>query len=284
MVLSDLLPHLRTPCDGVGPVHILEGAFVTIGSGGQLLTATLVGPNCEDPSRVDQGIWDAMGGASPARTPAQLSNVLPPTAQLYERAWRTRSLSLLSGRPFPLADELAELDEAVGDVHDSVVVDIGTSEGLYARHLAGRGALVLAVDHSRPFLRRSIRRASLDGVAIAPTRALAQRLPLLDHAADAVVIGGSLNELGDLDAAMAEVARVLRPDGVLFLVSLVAAQSRLGRAAQRALRAAGIVFPTPGATGSLLERHGLVVTRTRQERIVLRTTARAVSSRAHVRS
>ncbi len=274
-MLRDLLPHLRTPRDGVGPLHVLAGAPVTTGSGGQLLAATLVGPTGEDPSRIDDGIWDAMGGVSPARTPAQLSNVLPPTAQLYERAWRTRSLSLLSGRPFPLADELAELDEAVGDVRGSVVVDVGTSEGLYARHLAGRGALVLAVDHSRPFLRRSILRASRDGVAIAPARALAQRLPLLDHAADAVVIGGSLNELGDLDAALAEVARVLRPDGLLFLVSLVAAQSRVGRAAQRALRVAGIVFPTPEATGSLLERHGLVVTAARQERIVLRTTARA---------
>ena len=275
MVLHDLLPHLRTPRDGVGPLHVLAGPPLTTGPGGELVTATLVGPNGEDPSHIDQGIWDAMGSASPARTLAQLSNVLPPTAQLYERAWRSRSLSLLSGRPFPLADELAELDEAVGDVRGAVVVDVGTSEGLYARHLAGRGALVLAVDHSRPFLRRSIRRASRDGVAIAPARALAQRLPLLDHVADAVVIGGSLNELGDLDAAISEVARVLRPDGVLFLVSLVAAQSRVGRAAQRALQVTGIVFPTPEATNSLLERHALVVRATRQERIVLRTTARA---------
>ena len=276
-MLRDLLPYLRTPRAGVGPLHVLPGSPLTTGSGGGLVVATLVGPNGEDPSRIDQGIWDAMGGVSPARTPAQLSNVLPPTPQLYERVWRSRSLSLLSGRPFPLTDELAELDEAVGDVRGAVIVDVGTSEGLYARHLAGRGALVLAVDHSRPFLRRSIRRASRDGVAIAPARAVAHRLPVLDHVADAVVIGGSLNELGDLDAAMAEVARVLRPDGVLFLVSLVAAQSRVGRAAQRALRAAGIVFPTPEATRSLLERHGLVVTATRQERIVLRTTARAPS-------
>ncbi|MGD9702964.1 MAG: class I SAM-dependent methyltransferase [Acidimicrobiia bacterium] len=283
-MLPDLLPRLRTPRDAVPGLHVLESAPLLRGASGGLVTATLVGPNGEDPSTVDEGIWDARGGAVPSRTLAQLSNVVPPTPQLYERVWRTHSLSSLSGRPFPMEEELDELDAAIGDVSGSVIVDVGCSEGLYARHLAGRGGLVLAVDHSRPFLRRAVRRAAAERVTIAATRALAQRLPVVDGGADAVVIGGSLNEIGDLDGAVREAARVLRPGGALFLLSLARAGSSPGRALQRALRATGIVFPTPAATRSLLERHGLTVTATRQDRVVLRTTARRAGRDGPVRT
>ena len=273
-MLEELLPRLLTPTARIpGPVIDLDHPVRRSTSRRQLLDATLVGPGRVDPSIVHDGIWEAMGPAHPPRTLAQLSNVVPPTPWLYEAAWRVRSLSLLSGRKFPVTEELAELDQAVGDVTGAVCVDIGCSEGLYARHLAGRGALVLAIDHSRPFLRRAQHRAERAGVAIAPVRATAQRLPIGDAMADVAVIGGSLNEIGDRRAALAEAGRVVRPGGIMFVMSLVAATTKNGRRLQRALGASGIEFPTGDGTFDEFAAAGFRVVEHRLDRVVLRTTA-----------
>ncbi len=270
-MIEALLPRLCTPRSALSPVSVAEDRPVEL-RGTDLFSATLVGPGGADPSKVVNGIWEAMGDQRAPRMLAQLSNVVPPVPQLYERLWRTRSLGLLSGRPFPVPEELAELDQALGDVAGSVIVDVGCSEGLYARHLAARGAKVLAVDHSRAFLRRADRRATRCGVAIGLTRATAQHLPLVDGGADAVVIGGSLNEIGDLGAAIGEAARVLPPGGRAFVMSLVRATTGPGRVVQRVLRPTGIVFPTIAQTEALFVERGFSVVERRLDRIVARTT------------
>jgi SAM-dependent methyltransferase len=247
-----------------------------VDAAGAIVTATLVGPNGEDPSSVQQGIWQAMGRHRPQRSVAQLANALPPEPQLYERLWRPRAVGWMAGRPFPPEEELAELDEALrsglgGSVAGAVIVDVGCSEGHYARHLASSGALVLALDHSVAFLRRARRHAAHDGVSIAPVRGVAQDLPVRDGHADAVVIGGTLNEIGDADCALGEARRVLRPGGVLFSVSLVSARGRGGRTLQTTLRATGITFRTVAETLELYRSNGLRVVHARCEGIVLRT-------------
>jgi SAM-dependent methyltransferase len=222
-----------------------------------------------EPQFVD-GIWDAMQGRSAPRTLAQLSNVIPLTARLYEDTWRRRSLTLLSGRLFPIDEELAELRAFVSG---GTVVDVGCSEGLYARALAAHGAHVVAVDHSMAFLRRAGWRARREGVRIDLVRALAQHLPLVDDSCDAAVIGGSLNEIGDLDGCLRECARVVRPGGRLFVMSLVRARTRRGRALQTLLRPSGIMFPTSDETIDLVTSAGFVIETTRRDRVVLRTSA-----------
>ncbi len=226
-------------------------------------------PSCARLSPSDSGqppIFDAMGRRRAPLTIAQIANVTWPTPSLYERVWRRRSLSLLSGRPFPIAEELAELQAAVSVVFDptaalsasssrGLAVDIGCSEGLYTRHLASHGWQVVAVDHSRGFLVRARQRIvneQVDPTRVTLVRAVAQQLPIVSGSVDAVAIGGSLNEIGDASAAMAEVARVLRPGGVLFSMHLVAAQQRLGRSMQTAARAAGIRPYDQIATETLL--------------------------------
>jgi SAM-dependent methyltransferase len=272
-VLDELLPLLRSPVLGTVGLFIDQRATVRRGVAGQLLETTLVGPHGEDASHVRDGIWHALGDQHPPRSLAQVTNVLPPTAHLYERLWRSRSMTWLSGRPFPLREERAEMLTALGDVSGAAIIDVGCSEGLYARHLAGQGALVLAIDHSTRFLRRSVRRADEEHVRLAPVRALAQRLPVQDASFDGAVIGGTLNEIGDLDGAIAELARALKVGAPLFLMSLVRATTRAGRVVQTATRAAGIVFPDEDQTVSLLRRHGFVVRSTRRDGIVLRTAA-----------
>ncbi len=200
-----------------------------------------------------RGVWEALGPWAAPTSAAQLVHRLGPVAWGYERLWRVRSLGVLARRPFPVAEELASLGSALGRVAGKVVVDVGCSEGLYARPLAASGATVVAVDHSRAFLRRVVVRAGAAGLtSIAPVRALAQHLPVRSGSVDAVVSGGSLNEIGDQRAALAEAARVLTPGGRLFSMSLAAAAGRPGQDVQRLLGATGITFPTVDETVALL--------------------------------
>ncbi len=233
------------------------------------------------------GIIDAMGTHRMARTPAQLLNRTAPVARGYEALWRTRALGLLAGRPLPIEEELAELLTAVSPVLPAdvaagaraagerpVVLDAACSEGLYGRHLAHHGAEVVLVDHSRAFLRSALRRCRAEGVAehVTAVRAPVQHLPRPDTSVDAVVMGGSLNEIGDRVAAMAELVRVLRPGGRLFTMSLVPATGRVGRAVQAALRCSGVTFPRRAETVALLGPSMRLVDE-RLDGIVLRLTA-----------
>jgi ubiquinone/menaquinone biosynthesis C-methylase UbiE len=219
----------------------------------------------------------AMGPHRAARTLAQASNVVPPVPQLYERLWRKRSLSLLSGRPFPLTEELRELCEEVQPAADRVIVDVACSEGTYARCLAEHASAVIAVDHSMAFLRRLSHRSA--DLAIAPVRALAQHLPIRSGAVRAVVMGGSLNEIGDQAAAAAEMVRILGHEGRLFSMSLVQRPRQSSPSVMARTRAkvgaatsalSGVVVPTEAATVELFERAGLVIDSHRRDGSVLR--------------
>jgi SAM-dependent methyltransferase len=90
-------------------------------------------------------------------------------------------------------------------------LEVGCGEGRVARDLLARGHAVVAVDAS-PALVRSAREADARGVYLA---ADAVRLPLADASFDLVVAYNSLMDVGDLDAALAEISRVLKPDGRL---------------------------------------------------------------------
>jgi SAM-dependent methyltransferase len=267
-VRTELIPLLACPwCDGA--MRLVAGSVTA----GVVRDGELACLACGRVSPVEAGIWHAMGARRAARTPAQFSNVLPPVPQLYERVWRPRSLTLLSGRPFPIREELAELTAAVQPLAGEVVVDVAASEGLYARHLAATGVTAIAVDHSLPFLKRVVHRAAREGLAVVAIRALAQHVPLQSGAAHAVVIGGSLNEIGDQGAALDEAERVLRPGGRFFSMSLVRARTARGRLLQTLLGPSGISFPTEAETVAMATEAGLVVDEVRRHRVVLRVSA-----------
>jgi SAM-dependent methyltransferase len=272
-MLEELLVDLRTPSLHARGLHVVStAAHVSDGFG--LVEATLVGPAGEDPTQVSDGVWRAFGLARAQRSAAQITNALPMSPWFYESVWRKGAMSRFSGRSFPLSEELAEMFEAVGDVERALVVDIGCSEGLYARNLARRGARVLALDHSRAYCRKARRRAARFGVRIAVAQAVAQNIPVADGSADAIVMGGTLNEIGDRPAAIAEAARVLRPGGSGYIVSLLRASSAPGRILQRGLDLTGIEFPTLDETTALLGDAGLTITDQRVEGVAVRTFVR----------
>ena len=89
------------------------------------------------------------------------------------------------------------------------VLEVGTGEGQVARRLAAAGAEVVGVDLAAAQVAEARRRGG------GPTyvRGMADALPVADGSVDAVVACLVFEHLDDVDGAIGEVARVLRPGG-----------------------------------------------------------------------
>jgi SAM-dependent methyltransferase len=225
--------------------------------------------SCARSSDIKDRIWHALGPAKPQATLAQLTNVWP-NALFYESLWRPGALTRFTGRSFPLAEELGELSAALRPRSGSVIVDVACSEGLYARSLAASGAVVFAVEHSVPMLRKVVTRAERESATVIAVRAIAQRLPINTGAVDGVAIGGSLNEIGDRHAAVSEMQRILAIGGRLFSMHLTKARTPIGKALQASVRPSGIVFDTADGWRRDLSVDGLVIESDHHEKIVQR--------------
>ena len=92
------------------------------------------------------------------------------------------------------------------------VLEVGAGTGKLTEVLLTQGHRVLATDPLAPMLRHLVRRAPGAGVAVAA----AERIPLRARAVDTVVAAQSFHWF-DLDRALPEIARVLRPGGHLSL-------------------------------------------------------------------
>ncbi len=271
VVLLPLVPLLRCPTCAA---QALTTGKVEQQRGESLVEGTLTCRACHRDSTVHAGIWLAMGERRPARTIAQLLNVIPPTPQMYEKMWRHRSLGLISHGKTSTASELSELRETFSNQpgDERVIVDVACSEGLYARTLADASTTVIAVDHSVPFLRRVVERSGEH--PIVAVQALAQHLPLGSGVVDGVVMGASLNEIGDRTAAVAEMARITKPGGRVFSMSLIAAETRGGSIAQRLAGTGGVEFPTLDQTTELFTNAGFALDSCRVDGVVARLSGR----------
>jgi arsenite methyltransferase len=99
------------------------------------------------------------------------------------------------------------------------VVDVGCGAGLDSLIAAGMvapGGRVIGVDMTPAMLEKACKSAVEGGWTHVEFRpGLAESLPVLDGWADVVISNGVLNLLPDKDAALREMARVLRPGGRL---------------------------------------------------------------------
>lgn len=94
------------------------------------------------------------------------------------------------------------------------VLDVGTGEGQVARTAVSGSRTVVGVDPTWPQLEAASRRG--EGPVYA--RAAAASLPLAANAFDAAIACLVLEHLEELDEAVAEVGRVLRPGGRFLLL------------------------------------------------------------------
>jgi ubiquinone/menaquinone biosynthesis C-methylase UbiE len=100
------------------------------------------------------------------------------------------------------------------------VVDIGAGMGPATVAVAKTGASVLAVDPT-PYMRGILacrRLGQRRRKAIRVADGSAESIPADDHSVDAVLTVNTMHHWADLDAAICDLARVLRPGGRLLLV------------------------------------------------------------------
>lgn len=187
-------------------------------------------------------------GPVPALTLAQRSNLWPLTPPAYP-AWRARSLSLLSGQSFRLEREARLFLTLCSPQPGESWLDVGTSTGFYAGVLARAGCRVLAADLSPPMLAAARRRERHPGIDWHLTNLEASGLP--DARFGGVTVGATLNETRDPGRLLAELARLLRPGGQLWLMYL----GRTGGPLQEAFSRpglGGLSFPDPAWVGRQL--------------------------------
>jgi SAM-dependent methyltransferase len=142
--------------------------------------------------------------------------VHPAAAEGFARGAQT----YVRGRPdFPpvvrewLRDDL--------DLHQGkVVLELGAGTGKFTTHLVATGARVIALDPVAQMLEQLTRKVS----EATPLLGSAASIPLADHTVDAVVCAQSFHWFATA-TALAEMARVLKPGGVLGLIWNVRDQS-----------------------------------------------------------
>ena len=115
---------------------------------------------------------------------------------------------------------------ALGTIHPGErVVDCGSGSGvdsLIAARLVGPTGSVIGVDMTAPMLDRARRAAAEAGVANVEFReGFLEALPVESGWADVVISNGVLNLVPDKAAALAEMARVLRPGGRLLVADII---------------------------------------------------------------
>lgn len=101
------------------------------------------------------------------------------------------------------------------DVAGRDVLELGCGAGQWAGWLARHGARVTGLDLSRRQLTHARRHLAATGVAAHLVHGSAERLPFQGAAFDLVLSDHGAMSWGDPDRTVPEVARVLRPGGIL---------------------------------------------------------------------
>ncbi|NJP07227.1 MAG: class I SAM-dependent methyltransferase [Chloroflexaceae bacterium] len=197
---------------------------------------------------VEQGIANLIAPDREADSVARVTNYLPLTAWAYERTWRPHALSLLTGQPFGYDRELPLIASLMQPEREGLYLDVGCSTGLYARALTRQRreqhGHVIGIDLSRPMLQQAHTFATEQGLRVSFVQASAQHLPFAQGSAAGVAMGGSLNEIGDVDACLREIRRVLAPTGRCVMMNLLQSQVLPGQVLQQTLQWSGIDFWT----------------------------------------
>lgn len=161
---------------------------------------------------------------------------------------------------------------ALGEDRSRVrVLDIGCGGGLASERMAALGYRVTGVDLSEGSIETARRHAKASGVAVDYRIGSAFELPAADGSTDLVVISDVLEHLHDLPLATAEMARVLRPDGLVVFDTINRTVASYVKAIVLSEKILKIVYPgthnwrmfiRPDELRTVFADHGLTVTDT----------------------
>ena len=175
--------------------------------------------------------------------------------------WGTGHYEEVAGQLEPVAGRVVEL---AGVEDGQRVLDLGCGTGNAALVAARRGALVTGADPAERLLGVARERARGESLEVAWVRASAEELPFADSSFHRVVSVFGVIFAEDPERAVAEIVRVLRPDGEALITAWIPAGpiSAMVVAIRRAMEEV-TAQTTPGFPWSdtetvrdLAERHG----------------------------
>jgi len=191
---------------------------------------------------------------------AQKTNFWKITVRLYEK-WRFRSASLLSKKVLDFEQECAIMQEWIQLQPQDLILDVGSSTGLYARCLKQYAdsnhipVQIAGTDISPNFVRFANKQ--IDKEKLSDTRVYVMdttQLPFKNDTFDKIIIGGSFNEISHYEKAIQEWCRVLKKGGLLFCMNLV--YSRKKTLLMRLLALSGIHIHTPNEMKTFFHNAG----------------------------
>ena len=261
-MLLDLLPLFRCPtCKSTLRVVAADAE-----KNGRVRDGRLhcTDPACAKSYPIKNGIVNFLPHGPGFMMPGTATNHLPLTAWGYERFWRLRALSLLTGEDFSPERELGLIRHAIftgldpalakpRDTHMAVYLDHACSTAFYGRAIAKSlqdcaaatpdpvllhtPGHVIALDFSMPMLKEAAKYIARDGLSDMFTLvcARAENMPFDDGVFAGIADGGSLNEFADPPRAVQEVSRTLHPAGRAAFMVQMAAQAGRGRLLNKAL-------------------------------------------------
>jgi ubiquinone/menaquinone biosynthesis C-methylase UbiE len=157
--------------------------------------------------------------------------------------------------------QIAELLSAEFAAADEVL-EVGAGTGLVTLPLARHGLPVQALDVSLGMLQRLVHKARKGGLRVPAVVGDATRLPFRDDSVDGVAMRHVLHLVSNWEAALAEVARIVRPEG-RFVVSITdytglyhAMQARFLHAAGDLPIAVGLRPDDPASLDAAMEALG----------------------------
>ena len=103
------------------------------------------------------------------------------------------------------------------DLHGADALDIGAGSGGLAIALAERGARVAAIEPDETRRRWAVARIAGHGVEVRLHASAAEALPFPDASFDLVTMDSVIEHVESPARSISEIARVLRPGGVVFL-------------------------------------------------------------------
>lgn len=259
---TDVIKRLTAPGGGTP----LQVASIIEREGNDIIDGMLLSPE-QGLYPIREGILDLLPQGAGLLSPAQKSNQLWPTAQFYERPWRSNTLTVFSGQSFPFSREQPIFYEMLGQLEGGLWLDLAASTALYGRwlapHLLSDEGEVIVLDYAWPMIRRARHFVSQEGHPnISFVVGRAEGLPFATGSVDGVVCGGSLNEFGVNHVAdvLQETARVMRSGAIALFMHLLTAQKRVGQALQRYVAApGGIAFWNREESNQLFTEAGFVV-------------------------